>query len=216
MAEHPYPVDDGGGQGRSDVAQQQGQEVAGHAREEGGHVADTARDQAGRVADEARRQTNDVMAEARETVREQARAQTDRAGSALDDLGSRVQALADGRPEEAGQLPDYAERLASQVNELAGRVDELGLDGLLEETQRFARRRPGAFLLGAAAAGFAVSRLGRGAKDADTRPAATGSTVPTSRTDRAASAVPPERAGVPSGSHRPDREPVDRSREVRP
>lgn len=166
MTQPTNPVGESG-QDRSDVAHDKGHEVAGHAREEGRQVTETARDQAGRVTDETRRQAMGIMDEARQQIREQARTQTERAGGAMEDLGARVQALAEGRPEEAGPLPEYADRVASRVDELAGRVNELGVDGILEETQRFARRRPGAFLLGAAVAGFAVARLGRGAKEAD-------------------------------------------------
>jgi len=41
-------------------------------------------------------------------------------------------------------------------------TDERGLEGTVEDLRQFARRRPGLFLMGAAVAGFAVSRLGRG------------------------------------------------------
>lgn len=213
---------DDGGQDRSDVAQEKGREVAGRAGEEGRQVADTARDQAGRVTDEARRQTMDVMHEAREQVREQARMQTQRAGGAIEELGGRVHALADGRPEEAGPLPDYADRLASQVDELAGRVNELGIDGILDETQKFARRRPGAFLLGAAVAGFAVSRLGRGAKEADgATGAASGGSASSVRanSDRPSStpaAVPSQAGVVQTGQYDQDRQPQTMESEVRP
>lgn len=149
----------------TDVAQQRGREVAGEARQRGQQVADTTREEAGRVVDEATTQAAHVMETARQELHHQARQQTDHAGDALAHLGQRVQALADGRREDAGPVGDYAERIADQVQGLARRVDELGFDGLIEETQRFARRRPGAFLIGAAAAGFAVSRLGRGVKD---------------------------------------------------
>lgn len=47
------------------------------------------------------------------------------------------------------------------------RLDEREPSELLDELRRFARRRPGAFLLGAFAAGAVAGRVARGAKDAD-------------------------------------------------
>jgi hypothetical protein len=50
---------------------------------------------------------------------------------------------------------------------VAERLESGGLEGALSDLQGFARRRPGVFLLGAAAAGFAVARLVRGAQAAN-------------------------------------------------
>ncbi|MBE1603490.1 hypothetical protein [Actinopolymorpha pittospori] len=44
------------------------------------------------------------------------------------------------------------------------------MDGILQDVEGFARRRPVAFLVGAAAAGFAVGRLARAATKGQTRP----------------------------------------------
>lgn len=190
------PMGSGGGD-RTDVAKERGGEVAEHARDRGREVAGTAQQEAGRVVDEARVQAGNVLQEAREELQAQADDQTHRASDALSGLGERVQALAEGRPEEAGPIGDYAQSIANQVQDVADRVEELGFDGVIEETQRFARRRPGAFLLGAAVAGFAASRLGRGAKDAQER------TGPPDRTDARLPAT--DRTGaraIPAGTDR--------------
>jgi hypothetical protein len=129
-------------------------------------VADTARQSVAEVTEEAKHQAVDLAEDARRQLHDQARQQTDHLGSAIQDLGHKLHALADGRTDETGQVGDYTERVADQVDRIGGRVQELGFDGTVDELQRFARRRPGVFLMGAAAAGFAVSRLGRGAKDA--------------------------------------------------
>jgi hypothetical protein len=50
---------------------------------------------------------------------------------------------------------------------MAERLESGGLEGALSDLQTFARRRPGVFLLGAAATGFAVGRLLRGAQAAN-------------------------------------------------
>ncbi len=149
-----------------DVAKQEGEQVAEDAREQAEEVVDTARQSVAEVTEEAKHQAIDLAEDARRQLHDQARQQTDHLGAAIQDLGHKLHALADGRTEEAGQVGDYTDRVADQVDRIGGRVQELGFDGTVDELQRFARRRPGVFLLGAAAAGFAVSRLGRGAKDA--------------------------------------------------
>jgi hypothetical protein len=162
------PHGGGGSSGsKPDAARDQGREVADHASEKAQQVADTARTEAGKVVDEARDQISVVMDEGQRQLRGEAQEQTQRLGGALGGLGDRLQALADGRPEEAGPIGEYAETIAAQTRDIAGRIEDLGFDGVLDEVQRFARRRPGRFLIGAAVAGFASARLGRGAKEAD-------------------------------------------------
>lgn len=56
-------------------------------------------------------------------------------------------------------LADGGERIADQLH-------EHGPEGFLDEVKEFARRKPGLFLAGAALAGFAVSRTGKGIKAA--------------------------------------------------
>ncbi len=151
-----------------ELVRQQGHEVAATAREQAGHVAHTASEEASQVTHEAARHVRELAGDAKHQLHRQASEQTQHLGGALEQLGSRVHALADGDVEEAGPIGDYAHRLAQQVDQLADRVGDGGFDGLLDDVQRFARQRPAAFLAGAAVAGFAVSRLGRGVQAAGT------------------------------------------------
>jgi dsDNA-specific endonuclease/ATPase MutS2 len=148
------------------LAQQEASQVAQDTRDQAKEVAESARSGAAEVVEEAKHQASDLIADARTQLHGQARQQTDQLGRAIQGLGDRLHAVAEGRPDEAGQVTDYTDRLAYQVEQLGSRVSELGFDGTIEELQRFARRRPGMFLLGAAGAGFVTARLGRGAKDA--------------------------------------------------
>jgi hypothetical protein len=147
-------------------------------------VADTARDEAGRVGEEAKAQTRNVVSETRVQLREQARQQTDKATTVLQGLGGNVRALAEGRTDETGAVGDYVNQVADRLEDLAQRANELGFDGVVDELQRLARRRPGAFLMGAAAAGFAVGRVLRGARDASAAPASRGTAGETYRYPR--------------------------------
>jgi uncharacterized protein YjbJ (UPF0337 family) len=156
----------GEGSDTKQAAAEQGQQVKEEASQQARAVTGTAKDQASQVADEARTQAGGLAEDAKQQLHQQAEQQTEQLGGVIGQFGQRVEALASGRPEEAGPLGDYADSIADQVQQLAGRVDQLGFDGMVDEVQRFARRRPGAFLAAAAVAGFAVSRVGRGAKDA--------------------------------------------------
>ena len=156
----------------TDVVREEGQELRQEATREAHTVAATAGEQASLVAQEAAFHARDLAEDAKQQLHRQASSQTEQLGGVLGQLGDRVHALADGRPDDAGPVGGYVDRIADQVDDLADRIQHLGFDGMVDEIQRFARRRPGAFLAGAALAGFAVSRLGRGVQAAqqETRP----------------------------------------------
>lgn len=129
-------------------------------------VAGTAKDQAGRVVDEAKSQGRNLLNEAREQAREQAQGQTDRAAGFAKDLAGQFRALSEGRTDEAGELATYARQATDRVEQFADRMGQGGLDGVIDDLAGFARRRPGAFLLSAAVAGFVAGRVLRGSRDA--------------------------------------------------
>lgn len=157
-------------------AREQSKEVASQATEQGKQVATTAKDQAtavaheaasqaGQVASEAKTQAAKAVDDAKQQVKGQAEAQTEKIAESLDRLHGQARALLAGNHEEAGPLADYAEEAVAKLGNLASQVRSRGFDGLMEDTQRFARRRPGVFLAGAAAAGFVAGRVMRSAKD---------------------------------------------------
>lgn len=145
-----------------DVAREQGEQVKDEVTQQAQGVAATVTDETSHVAHEAAGHARDLATNAKEQLHRQAREQTAHLGGALGELGDRVHALADGRPEDAGAVGDYTERIADRVDGLAARVSNAGFDDIVADVQSFARRRPGAFLASAAVAGFTVSRLGRG------------------------------------------------------
>ena len=137
--------------------------AADSAREETKQVAATAREQASQVRGEVAAQGRNLLEEAKGQLRTQAGNQTDQLGEAVAKTASQVRALLDGRPDDAGRVREYVEQAAGKIDDVAERIRSRGFDGLIGDLQRFARRRPGVFLLGAAAAGFAVGRILRGA-----------------------------------------------------
>ena len=106
-----------------------------------------------------------MVDETRTAIRSAGPAGTDRTAGALDSLSSQVRALASGERGCAG-LGRYADQASEQLHAAAQRIGSRGFDGLVDDVQSFARRRPGVFLAVAAASGFAVGRLFRGAQAA--------------------------------------------------
>jgi DNA anti-recombination protein RmuC len=173
------------------TAAEQSREVAASAADEGRRVARrAARDarelagtvsvQAEQVSQEIAEQGRSVVEETTTQLEEQARAQTERLAQALRQLGTEAQALAEGRPADAGTVRDYVSQASERLLEAAGRlegvaddIDSRGLQGVLEDVQRFARRRPGVFLVGAAIAGFGVGRAVRSSGDGEAAPTRT-------------------------------------------
>ena len=150
-------------------------DVATTARQEAQGVAGDARSEASAVVSEAGTQARNLADETRTAFRQQASDGTNRAAGAIDQLAGRLRALAAGDMEQAGDLRRYAQDLGDRLGGVAGRINDRGLDGLVDDVQRFGRRRPGMFLAVAAGAGFAAGRLFRGAKaDAESSSGSTG------------------------------------------
>jgi hypothetical protein len=138
-------------------------EVAQTAREQAGQVAGTMKEQATQVADEVKAQGRQVVDRTKEQLREQGDTQARQAAQSLRTLADEARALADGRPDDAGPVADYVRQASERIEGVAQRVEERGAQGMVEDLERFGRRRPGMFLAGAAVAGFVAGRLIRGA-----------------------------------------------------
>jgi len=155
----PYP-----NPGRTDEDGSTAKHVASRSAEAAGQAAsdvkDTAKEQVQRVGAEAKTQARNVASEVRDRVGEQARAQNDK-------LVGTIRQTADQLDEMRGERSDspaatVVSRVAEGGRQLADYLDHNGPEGVLREVQDFARRRPGAFLATALAAGFVVGRLGKG------------------------------------------------------
>lgn len=190
------------GQQVAAAAAEQGQQVASAAVDEGQQVAKaavgqardlagTAREEAAEVGEELSEQARSMLEETKGQLQEQAQTQVERLSETLRRFGAQGQALADGRPSQAGPLPAYLRDAADRLEQLADDVDARGVEGLVEEVQAFARRRPGVFLLGATAVGFGVGRLIRAKSSDDDEQAADAASLPERRA--AAKAVPRRR-----------------------
>jgi hypothetical protein len=131
----------------------------------GQRVADTASDQAARVTGEARVQVRDLFGQAQEQINEQARSAQKNAADGLRSLAGELQEMAESG-DRHGPASDLAAEAADRLGGLADWLGRREPGELVEEVRRLARRRPGAFLFGAAAAGVLAGRLTRGTVDA--------------------------------------------------
>lgn len=131
--------------------------AAGGAKE----VAGEAAAQAKQVASQAKEHVTQLVHQTREELSSQASSKSEQAAGGLRTLSGQISALAEGRPGEAGPLAGYLNDAQSRVNSFAQRLEQGGPQGLMDEVIGFARRRPGAFLMGAVGAGFVVGRMVR-------------------------------------------------------
>ena len=179
-----------------DVAREQAGEVGRTTGAASQRVAGTAAEQAGQVGQEARRQARDLLGQARGQVTEQARNGQQQATDGLRSLAKELHEMADGG-EQQGPASDLAKQAADKLGDLAEWLGRREPGDLVQEVRALARRRPGAFLLGAAAAGVLAGRLTRGAVDAN-RDTSSGDVARWDTTSTPASAVtyPPAPIGT--------------------
>lgn len=131
------------------------------AKEAAGSIGDTVAGSAGRMGEEARLQARHVFEDATTQLRSRIDTEVENVASSIDEAAAQLRALAEGRPEEAGTARSYVERGAAQLDGMARRVRSDGIDGIVLDVERFARRRPGTFLVLSGLAGMAAARLVR-------------------------------------------------------
>ena len=140
----------------------------------------TATDQAKQVAQETQRQAKDLLDQGRTQVRDQAVTQQQKAAEGLTGLAQQLRGMADGTgagaPGPAADLLQQASGIVERVRRTSCRTASPA--ELLDEVRSFARRKPGVFLLGAAAAGVVAGRLTSGVKAAHSGLAAPGTGQP--------------------------------------
>jgi uncharacterized protein YjbJ (UPF0337 family) len=153
-----------GGAGRvqaaGQTAKEQASATAGQAREAAGEVAGTALDQAKTVAGEARRQAGSAVGDLRGRVTEEVEGQTRRAAGTVHQWADDLAELARNTPDDS-PARNLVSKAADGGHRAADYLDRHGVEGMTEDLKGFARRRPGAFLAGAALAGFAVGRMAK-------------------------------------------------------
>jgi hypothetical protein len=149
-----------GASGVSTVAKDQAGQVSQTAAQAGGQVAQTTKEQAQSVAGEARQQARDLVGEARTQVREQAGGQKGRAVDGLRTLAGELDQMAQ-QGGQSGIATEVARQAAQRAHGLAEHLDRHEPTELLDQVRAYARRRPVAFLAGAAVLGVLAGRMTR-------------------------------------------------------
>ena len=132
----------------ADTAKQAGKEVMSEVSEQTAAVARTAKDQVAQLATQTRQELKSHSEQRSEQLA--ARFQT---------WAGQLKALAEGRVEDAGELRGLIGDAQQRLETYATSLRERGPEGVLQDVKRFARRRPGMFLLAAGATGFAIGRI---------------------------------------------------------
>ena len=160
------PTDTGSG-GKAaetaDAAKQSGQQVAGAAADHAKDLAGTASDKASDVIGEAKAQASDLFGTAREQLGSEAENRRGQAVSALHAIGDELDSM-QSHDGDHGVATQLAGRGTQYVRQTAEWLDGRQPNEILDDVRKFAREKPGTFLLGALVAGIIAGRLTRAVK----------------------------------------------------
>ena len=124
-------------------------------------MAQTAKEEVANVASEAKYSAQDLLAQAKSGLTSQAGTQQQKAAEGLRTMSSQLHSMASA-PDQQGMASDLIRQAAQRSESVASWLENKQPGDLLGEVQRFARNRPGTFLLLAAGAGVLAGRLTRG------------------------------------------------------
>ena len=97
--------------------------IASEAGDSAKDVAGQAAEQLSNVAQQAKTQLSGLVDQTKAEVRQQAQAKGEQAADALRSLSDQLQALASGRPQDAGQLTSYLDDARQRVVGLASTLE---------------------------------------------------------------------------------------------
>jgi hypothetical protein len=152
---------DTSGTSRTQAAREEASHVAGDAAAAAQDVARTAKSEAANVAAEAKNSAQDLLHQAKTGLTSQAGTQQQKAAEGIRTLSSQLQSMASA-PDQQGVASDLIRQAAQRSESVASWLENKEPGDILAEVQRFARNRPGTFLLAAAGAGILAGRLTRG------------------------------------------------------
>jgi hypothetical protein len=135
--------------------------VADSARNQASEVATATAEQVRAVASDAKLEAQRVMRDSRRQLMDQANEQTTRLAGSVRDVSTQLQTVMRGGQPPQGLVGDLAAQAADASSRLADHLEAHGPEQLLNDVRSFARRRPGAFLLGALGAGVLAGRMMR-------------------------------------------------------
>lgn len=197
--------------GTVDTAKREASDLAHTAGDQAKSVIDTAKSEASSVAHEAKYQAKDLFAQSQQELKDQARTQQERVAGGLRTVGGDLQSMADGAASDS-LAADLVRQVSTRVSLASDWLSEREPADVLNEVKRFARRRPGVFILSAAIAGIVVGRLTRAlatnAAEAKKSDAAVTAGAPTAAPVSDAALMTPPVGGVEEGLSAPEETPI--------
>ena len=146
--------------GKVDTAKQEAADLKDTATAGARDVLGTAKDEASSVAGEAKAQAKDLYAQTQRELKDQAGVQQQRIAAGLRSVGDELGSMA-ANSDGSGIAGDLVQQVSTRLSGAASWLSDRDPSTVLDEVKRFARRRPGTFILGAAIAGIVVGRLTR-------------------------------------------------------
>jgi hypothetical protein len=166
--QYDQPVSSGSEGGSTvDTAKGEAANVKDTAADAASGVKDVAKSEVSNVAGEAKYQARNLVDQTRSQLRDQTSNQQSQLASRLNSWASELGSMA-SKSDDSGPMTELAQEASRRVGEISHWLDNHEPADLLNEVKRFARRRPGAFLALAAAAGVVAGRVTRGAVAANT------------------------------------------------
>ena len=151
-------------EGTTTQAREEAQRVAGTAGEEARHLTEQAKSEARSLAEDARSRAREMAGDTGRRLKDEADGQMTRAASAMRDMSGDLRAMSEAEAASGEGMPiQFARSAADWMEQTATRLERDGVDGLISDAERFARRNPAAFMAVAAGAGLLVGRLVRNA-----------------------------------------------------
>lgn len=159
----PPPAEPDGAKDRAaavaSTAGDQASSVAHTTQAQVGDVAAAAKEQAKAVASDAQFQAKRLVSDSRRQLLDQADQQSNRLAESVREISEQLTTVVRGGSPPQGLVADLAQQASTASSRLADQLQNRRPEELLDEVRRFARRRPGAFLLGAAGAGLLAGRM---------------------------------------------------------
>jgi hypothetical protein len=159
MTNHRTDADSPPAEGVTEAARDEAVQLKQTSADAARQVAGTAKDKASDVTSDLGQQARRLAGETRDELAEQAGRQKERAVQSLRSVGDELRGMAEHG--QSGLGAQLAQQGAGFTDRAADFLQKHEPGDLLDEVRGFARRKPGMFLLAAAAAGLVAGRLTR-------------------------------------------------------
>lgn len=182
--------------GTLDTAKQEASELKHTTTEQAKNVVDTAKDEASSVLGEAKWQAKDLFAQTQRELKDQAQTQQQRIAVGLRGVSGELDSMATNSP-SSGLATDLVRQVSGRLSTASTWLGDRDPAAVMQEVKRFARRRPGTFILAAVVVGAAAGRLTRALASNASDDSSAATRTPLGRTEPDAWA-PPTAVGSPA------------------